>query len=201
MALLVFPTLSGVTYPVVKGPQWDTDVQQSISGRRTTLGHMVYPSYNFELIYEFLRSDSVNKEWQTLISFFNQVGGRRDVWLFNDPDDRSVAAQGIGIGDAATTAFQLGRSLTGTSASWFDPVFGPTAIAIFDNGVLVDPSAYTVGTTGLITFLAAPAAGHVITWTGAFDWVVRFSDDSASFEQFMHNFWELKKIAFSSEIF
>lgn len=44
-----------------------------------------------------------------------------------------------------------------------------------------------------VTFGAAPAAGAALTWTGQFYYRVRFKQDMMDFEQFMKDFWQLKK--------
>lgn len=201
MGLATFPSLVGLTFPVNKTPQWKTDFQRSFSGKVTTLARYSYPIYKWELAYEVLRADAANLEFQTLLAFYNRVNARANPWLFTDPDDRQVTAQEFGTGDGATTEFQLLRAITGSGANvWLDPVFGPLTWTIYDNGVaLSSPADYSVSATGLVTFTAAPAAGHALTWTGTYAWVCRFGEDSATFAQFAHNFWENKKITFDSE--
>lgn len=195
----VFPVLSGVVYPVVKTPHWATDVHRSVSGRVATLAWYSYPFYTFELGFSFLRQDTANKEWQTLVAFYNTVNGRANIFRYNDPTDNSVTTNTFGTGNGTTTQFQLLRTITGTSVTWNDPVFYPTAQTIFDNGVTVNPLNYSVGSTGIVTFNTPPTSGHTLTWTGTFDWLCRFDDDMAEFENFAYTFWELRKISFSSE--
>lgn len=198
MAPPLFPTLLGLTYPVPKSPIWSTDVQMSVSGKRSTLARYSVPRYAWELPFSFLRSDATNLELQTLMAFYNVVNGRANVFRYNDPTDNSVTANLFGTGDGATKAFQLVRTMTGNGFSWVDPVFYPVTQAIYDNASLVDPANYAIA-NGLVTFTAAPVAGHSLTWTGTFHWICRFDDDTASFEQFMQTIFELKKIKFSSE--
>ncbi len=200
MTLRLFPALPGITYPVKKTPSWSTDVQRSVSGKVSTLQHWSYPVYAIEVGYEFLRMDSAFAEYQDLVAFFNLAGGRANLFRFNDPDDNTATAQGIGIGDGETLEFQLVRALAGLSLSWTDPVFYPVTAAIYIDGVLqVLDTDYTISTTGLVTFVAPPDDGLLVTWTGTFDWLVRFDEDSATFEQFTYNLFELKKLSFSTE--
>lgn len=199
MPLRLFPALPGLVYPVRKAPQWSTSSVRSVSGRKTTLAWYSYPYYRFEVAYSFLRADDVNKEWQELVAFYNLANGAANLFRFNDPDDDTVTAGQFGTGDGATTEFQLLRTLTGTSFSWTDPVFDVDVTEIKAAGVTVNPADYTVGDTGIVTFDAAPAAGAALTWTGTFDWLVRFDEDVATFEQFAQSFWELKTLKFSSE--
>jgi uncharacterized protein (TIGR02217 family) len=201
MVLPVFPALIGLTYPYLRSPEWDTDVQVSLVGKRTTLGRRSYPIYRYELKYNVLRSDLVTIEWQTLLAFYNVVGGRRDLFQFSDPGDTSVTTMSFGAGDGATTQFQLTRALTGSGVSWVDPVFAPTGTpSIFINGVLKStPADYIINATGQVTFTVAPASGAALTWTGTYNWLCRFDDDSATFEQFLNLFWRLGKIKLSTE--
>lgn len=199
MTIQLFPTLSGIIYPTKKIPVWATDVQRSVSGRRTTLAWYSYPIYKFELGFSFLRQTTANKEWQELVAFYNTVNGMANLFRYNDPTDNTVTTGTFGTGDGSTVAFQLLRTITGSGHTWNDPVFYPTVTSIFDNAVLVNPLNYTVGSTGIITFSVAPVAAHTLTWTGTFNWLVRFDEDSSTFEQFAQTFWENKSVKFSSE--
>lgn len=200
MTLRLFPSLPGIVYPVLRTPTWSTGVQRAISGKVTTLPHWTYPVYAFEVAYEFLRSAAGFKEYQDLVGFYNLAQGRANLFRFNDPDDNSVTDQSLGIGDGATTEYQLVRSNGAPNFPWIDPVFYPTAVAITVDGVpMNEGSDYTVSTTGLVTFAMPVPNGLVILWTGTFDWLVRFGEDSATFEQFTYNLFELKKLTFQTE--
>lgn len=200
MTLRLLPALAGITYPVIKTPNWSTDVQVSVSGKRTTLQRWSYPIYSFEVGYEFLRTDTAYKEYQELVAFYNLAGGRAQLWRFNDPDDGTATNQPFGVGDGTTLTFQLTRAMQGSTLSWVDPVYYPTGTPqIFIDGALQDPSSYSISQTGLVTFGFAPGPASVLTWTGTFDWLVRFDEDSSSFEKFTYNLFELKKLTFSTE--
>lgn len=200
MTLRLFPDLPGLTYPVKKTPTWSTEVQTTVSGKHTALGRWSYPTYAIELGYEFLRTATAWREYQDLLAFYNLCGGRASMFRFNDPDDNAVTAQGFGAGDGVTTAFQLVRSFSGLSFSWADPVFYPVTAAIYVSGVLKTLGAdYTISTTGLVTFTTPPAAGAALTWTGTFNWLCRFDEDSSTFEKFTVNLWNLQTLKFTTE--
>ena len=61
-------------------------------------------------------------------------------------------------------------------------------------------TAYTVNSTGLVTFTAAPASGVAITWTGTYYYRVRLLQDQADFSLFMQSLWELKTIKFRGSV-
>lgn len=192
MTIQTFPTLSGLTFPAKRSPIWSTLKHRNVSGKVSALQQWTSPLYKYDLPFSVLRSDSINLEWQTLLGFYNSVGGGAQMFRFTDPDDGSVTAQSFGTGDAATTTFQLVRSLGG----FVEPVFDPDTLAIYLNGVLT--AAYTES-NGLITFTPAPGVGVAITWTGTFNWFARFDDDSIDLEKFAYQFWELKRITFTTE--
>jgi hypothetical protein len=204
MALKTFPALAGVAYPVIRTAIWLTDSYASIAGKRTTLGRYISPRYRYTLTYGFgdlgfLRSTAGILELQDLLTFYNTVGGMRDLWLFNDPDDNTATAQAFGTGDGVTTLFQLARTMVGLTFSFSEPVYFATVTTIFDNGVAVNPANYTVSTTGGVLFTVAPVAAHALTWTGTYKWGCRFEMDENDFAKMMLNLWESKKIVFSTE--
>lgn len=198
MTIPTFPTLVGVTYPAIRSPNWSTDTQRTVTGKRTALANFSYPFWSYQLEYDILRNDVTNKEYQTLLAFYNRVYGPANIWQFTDPDDGTATAQSIGTGDGVTTEFQLVRTMTGSGANVFvEPVWAPVTAAVYLAGVLT--AAYTLGTTGLVTFNVAPANGVAITWTGTYNWLCRFEGNKIDVEKLMSNFFVLKKIEFSTE--
>lgn len=199
MAPPIFPTLKGVTFPARRSPLWKTLHQEAVSGQDNPIPLWSYPRWSYELAYDFLRSDGVNLEWQALAAFFNQVQGSALAFQFTDPDDGAVTNQTFGIGDGTSIAFALIRTMTGAGGIAFvEPVFAPVAsgLTIMVNGT--PTTAYTLGTQGLVTFASAPASGATLSWTGSFNWLCRFDEDSADFEKFMNQFWRLKQIKFTT---
>ncbi len=57
---------------------------------------------------------------------------------------------------------------------------------------------YTLGSTGIVTYAAAPTSGAAMTWTGNYYFRCRFMQDLAEFNQFMQSLWEMKKLEFVS---
>ena len=196
MSNAVFPTLPGLQWGVTKTPIFSSKVHQSVSGRELRAAYYSYPLYKYSLKYELLRSDSVNAELQTLMAFFNARQGKFDSFLFTDPEANSVTAQGFGTGDGTTTAFQLAHAYGGYS----EPVFDINGTAsIYINGVLKTVTTdYTINSTGLVTFVSAPAAAAALTWTGTFYYRCRFVDDTAEFDNFMYKLWALKRLDFQT---
>ena len=122
-----------------------------------------------------------------LTAFFEARRGELCGFRFRDPVDhkscppeQAVTAfdQLIGIGDGATTAFQLIKTYADAGGATVrrvqKPVEGSVVIAL--GGVQASAAAFSVDTvTGLVTFAEAPAEGLTITAGYEFDIPVRFA--------------------------
>ncbi len=196
MSNAIFPTLVGLGWSVKRVPMWKTRVQEAISGKETRIADWSFPRWKWELAYDFLRGDAGHAEFQSLAGFFNQRQGVFDSFLYQDADDNGATAQLLSSGDGATRSFQLVRSLGG----FIEPIIAPNAVNnIYLAGVAQSPSAYTVdGTTGIVTFVTAPAAAVAVTADFTFYFRCRFVDDSMDFEKFMNQLWRAKKLALIS---
>jgi uncharacterized protein (TIGR02217 family) len=200
MSDAVFPTLAGLAWGVIKQPQYKTTIQKAVSGRELRLAFMLYPMYTFKLQYNVLRDDrSTNNtsapkdELKKLLKFFLARRGSFDSFLFTDPTDCAVTQQVFGAGNGVDKTFQLVRAYGVLGDGFVEPVENLNGAAqIYVNGVLQE-SGYNISSTGAVTFTVAPALGVSLTWTGQYYFRVRFEMDSAEFNNFMYDLWELKK--------
>ncbi len=192
MSNAVFPTLPGLTFDITRTPEWSTTTKKAVSLRSYRWANASYPLYHYKLKYELLRQTTGFTELATLVGFFNARNGGFDRFLFQDPDDYTVTAQAIGIGDGSNKLFQLVRTFGG----YVEPVFDAnSAPLIYVNGVLKTLTTdYTVSATGLVTFVTAPGAGLAVTWTGTYYRGVVFAQDMAEFSKFSQNLWDLKVV-------
>ena len=201
MTIPTFPSLDGITYPVVRTPTFKTIAHESVSGTSTTQSPQAFAIYSYDLPYEFLRTDSPNVELQTLMSFFQAAKGSAVPFHFNDPDDNAVAGQALGTGDGTTTDFGLVR----TMGSVTDPVQDAVAsgLTITVDGVtqslgtdysLLNTSQYL--TIYAVRFAAGhiPTAGQVVAGSFSYNWLCRFAEDATDFSKFMQYIWEAKSI-------
>jgi hypothetical protein len=190
----VLPSLIGLGYPVQRGPKWPNIKQDSLNGKRVRFALASYPTYNFEIVFNILRSAAAYQEWQRLLGFINVVNGPVNLWGYNDPNDNTVTNQEFGEGDGATTSFQLVRTLGGFT----EPVFLTNGYPIIN--VAGTPTlAYVISAAGLITFNSPPSPGAALTWTGSYYWPCRIDDDDVMFENFMSGLFSVKSLKFSSE--
>ena len=187
MSNSVFPSFTGLSWPVKRSPRFHTKVMAAVSGMETRAAFMAYPLYKIDLTFDYL---SLN-DWQTLGGFFKARKGKFDSFLFDDLEDNTATAQLVGTGNGSTTSFQLVRSVGGFT----EPVENPksTGLNVYISGAL-QSSGYVIGPTGILTFTAAPSVAVSVTWTGGYYWRVRFDQDDAEFSQTVKNIFDLKKL-------
>jgi hypothetical protein len=154
MSTAAFPSLPLIGFPK-RTPIWSNRKPVAISGKETAIADWSYPRWQWDYSVEGLRQAGANQqvstfqggvwsEFATLAGFYNLRNGGFDSFLYTDPDDNTVAGQGLGSGDGTTTAFQLVRAFGGFS----EPIWAPnTVTAVYLAGVSI-PSAG----------IAAPAA-------------------------------------------
>lgn len=202
----IFPVLPGLGWSVTKTPRFAGRTQHAVSGREVRVLDQPYPIWTWTLTYSLLRDKWDTRgagglgagydELRTIAGFFLAQQGTFQPFLFDDPTDKTVEAQVIGTGNSTTTAFQLVRSMGGFA----EPMTAPNTVsAIYFNGVRQDAAEYTVDSdTGQVTFTAPPPAGQIVTADFTYRFRVRFADDSAEFENFMYQLWQLKQIKLQS---
>lgn len=71
-------------------------------------------------------------------------------------------------------------------------------VAFFDNGTLVNFSAYTLTSPNRVIFSSAPLVGHALTVSCKYFFVCRFEEDQLDFEEFMADLWTLQECNFRS---
>lgn len=200
MTSLVWPVLPGLAFPVVRVPQWRNGRQEAVSGKESTVKYRRYPRIRWELQYEILRDDLSVSEAKALTGLFNACAGSFDTFLYTDPDFNAVTLESFGTGDGTSTAFQL--------IATYQNAGGPGAPErvqnlngapqIYKAGVLQTLTThYTIGPTGIVTFVTAPTAGQALTWTGGFYYRCRFEGDELMMAKIMGQWWELP-VAFRS---
>lgn len=199
MPLSSLPVLPGLGFPVTRTATFQNSRNESMSGKRTIIPQQSIPRWTWGATYGFLRSAAYSAlglaELETLVGFFNARQADGMCFLFTDAEDNTVTAAGFGSGDGNTTSFQLYRAYGGFA----EPVYAPTPSAVYVAGVAT--GAYTLSSTGMVTFAAAPAAGAALTWDGTFQYLCRFDDDGLDIDKVAKGLHTPKKaLTFSSEI-
>ncbi len=198
----IFPALPGLGWSVTKAPRFASRIQHAVSGRELRVLDQPYPIWTWTLSYTLLRDKWDSRgaggpgvgydELRTLAGFFLQQQGIFAPFLFDDPTDDAIAGQVIGTGDASVSTFQLVRSMAGFA----EPITAPNSVtAIYFDGVAQSPAGYAIdGDSGLVTFTTPPPSGQLITADFTYWFRVRFADDTAEFENFMYQLWQLKQV-------
>lgn len=189
MSNVIFPALPGLAWSVLKTPTWRTGIQQAYSGKEVRIAYRDRPIWRFALSYEFLRGASRYAELQKLAGFFNARRGAFDSFLFRDPSDYTVAGQAFGVGDGTRKAWALVHAMDG----WTEPIGHSGDGLIYVNGSLKTFGTDFTADGVNVFFINAPPAGAALTWSGTFEYRVRFEKDSMEFDQFMKDLWQLKK--------
>jgi hypothetical protein len=196
---------SGLGWNYRRYYEWNTGVQVSLSGKRSTIDYMMFPLVHFEYEYNIIHDDTSPSELQALMGVFNSVAGRFDTFLMTDPDFNTIPA-------ASPTPFAISTGLTSTqyqltalyapTTGGFAGVGAPEIIqnlngtpVLYDqtSATVITSSHYTIGPTGLVTFTTPTTAGHAILWSGSWWYRVEFDDDTlADTTEFMHQWWTTK---------
>lgn len=194
MSQAVLPVLPGLSWDISAAPEFKTKVHRAVSGYEVRAAFMAYPLWTFMLKYDLIRDSVSYPELDTLIGFFNLRQGSFDSFLYSCPADNSVTAMGFGTGNASNKVFPLTRSMGGFAEPVQNLNGNPQ---IYVAGVLKALTTdYTISATGVVTFVAAPANGAALTWTGAFYYRCRFLSDTLAPKQFMQNLYNLDKFDF-----
>ena len=95
MSLLVYPTLPGLTFTVVKSAEFNTLDQGAPNKYEVRIAQSINPVWHFTLVYEFLRDFPWGafvtvSELRTMLGFFLAQRGMAGSFLFTDPDDNYV---------------------------------------------------------------------------------------------------------------
>jgi len=165
------------------GPEWATDVARLASGVESRNARWAASRRRWEVGGAAVRPDVAHE----LVAFFEARRGRMHGFRFRDPVDwkscapsQAVAAsdQALGVGDGATTAFQLVKRYTSGGAFRDRTITRPVedTVQVAVDGMATPAFAVDL-TTGVVTFDAAPVDGAVLTAGFEFDVPVRFDSD------------------------
>lgn len=208
MTTTVLPAIPGLTYPLRRTPLLQNRRPTSVSGMETRIADWSIPRYTWELTYSALRQGVLIGTWAEyaqLQGFFEQMLGSFYSFLYQDADDNAVVGQTILTGDGVTTTFQLVRTFGGATMPVLAPNLGVTPVVKL-NGVTQPGGNYSItlwntvnaAGPGKLIFVSPPGNGVVITADFSYYFPVRFDDDTLTFEKFLSNVYELKKMTFTS---
>jgi hypothetical protein len=119
MSNALFPTFPGLGWSVLKTPEWNTAMQQAVSGKEVRMANRQRPVWLFTLTYEVLRGASaIRRTASSMLGFYNARQGAFDSFLFNDTSDNTAVQQSIGTGTGGQTSYQLLHTI----GPWVEPI-------------------------------------------------------------------------------
>jgi uncharacterized protein (TIGR02217 family) len=203
-----------------KTPHYNTVVQKASAGKgNASAGLMALPVWDFVFDMDAVQGNEAlaSSVLAGFLGTFMACGGQNGLFLFTDPQDNSISYSNSSlfdvqagsttpmglVGNGVTTQFQLGRNIGGVVGALdiIENVAGSITVKV--NGTVT--AAYSVSSTGLVTFTTAPANGASLQWTGSFRFLCRFDEDTVdAVRTFTTNsgtdLWDVNSIKFSSEI-
>jgi uncharacterized protein (TIGR02217 family) len=179
---------AGISFGSSGGPERRTEIVALGSGAEERNSRWADSKRRYDAGYGIKSLDDLNG----IIGFFEERRGRLHGFRWKDWGDFkscppkqpvSAADQAVGTGDGTTTQFQLKKTYGSAFAPWVreikKPVVGTVLVAV--EGTPLEESDFLVATTtGVITFMEAPAADAEITAGFEFDVPVRFDTDRLS---------------------
>lgn len=195
MTLPIFPALPGIAFPGTRSARFNTDLSESVTGVRTPTRNQLEPRWLYDLPVEFLRDRTGFTEFSDLLNLYLSCYGRFGTFLYSDPRDNTATNQSFGVGDGSTTQFFLVRTAFGFTQRVAALNGTPTIQVSGINAIGATINAY-----GVVTFGTPPAPNAVLTWSGLYYWICRFSEDQLDLSQFADRWWEVKSLKFETEI-
>lgn len=166
------------------GPERRTQIVELASGDEERNASWANSRRRYDVAYGIRRADDL----AAAVAFFEARNGRLYGFRYKDWADYKSGLpsqavtpidQRIGTGDGSTTTFALVKRYASGGQSWArtigKPVAGTVRVAV--NSVEQASGWALDGTTGTVTFAAAPSAGMAITAGFEFDVPVRFDTD------------------------
>ncbi|MFO1156620.1 MAG: TIGR02217 family protein [Rhodospirillales bacterium] len=163
-----------IAYGASGGPEYATAVSTTFGGYEARNANWSAPRGRWDVASGIKSREQV----AALIAFFRARKGRAYGFRFKDWTDYQVQNQLLGTGDGVTRAFQLIKTYASGPGAEVRVISKPVVgtLKTYLDGVLT--SAWTLnGTTGVVTFTAAPALAKLVTADFEFDVPARFDTD------------------------
>jgi uncharacterized protein (TIGR02217 family) len=161
------------------GPTFSTDKVVAVNMQERRLQNLSIARH----VYSFMLDNAAASTVTTLRAFWFDRRGDFKAFLFKDWADYQLTAEQIAIGDGSTVAFQATKTYSAGSNPYVRIIryIKSGTLVVKVNGVTKTLTVdYTVNSTGLITFVSAPANASLITIDGEFYVPVRFEGDAFS---------------------
>lgn len=162
-----FPDIRKFAWKSTKECTWSTTVATAGSGRVRTLTNRKYPKWTITTKFQTLTDD----EAREMFGFVNLVKGAYEPFFFLDPEDnKEVGAPLPSLGDGQ---YQFIMRM----GDFAQPVYKVEDVTVYQDGVIVPSSEYTIG-NGAIQFKTAPSSAIKITADYTYYWKVIMTNDN-----------------------
>jgi len=219
-----YPIMPALPISMAKGlkktPHFNTVLQKVAAGKgNASTGLAPLPTWDFEFDLAAISGNEAasSSVIAGFLGTFMACNGQAGLFLFTDPQDNTISYANSAmfdtqagsatpmalVGNGVTTSFQLGRNIGGVVGALdiIENVVGSITVKV--NGIVT--AAYSLASTGVLTFTTAPAIGATLSWTGSFRYLCRFDADTVDATRtFTTNsgtdLWDVSTIKFASEI-
>lgn len=162
-------TVRGLTWTMVRTPEFNTIVQTAPSFHETTIVQAVNPRWHWELKYDFLKDNAADlvsglsyTDFETMRAFFLSHYGQGINFLFNDTKTPDYAVGPALIGASPNLNAQLQVVYNTDDSKYYAPLqikrggvyyedvdYLNGSIAVYGNGTVISGTNYTTGGPGL----------------------------------------------------
>jgi hypothetical protein len=220
----MYPIMPALPMSMAKGikksPHYNTVLQKVAAGKgNASASLMPLPVWAFEIDMDSIQGNEAQASSIVagFLGTFIACNGQAGLFLFTDPQDNSIAYANSCmfdiqagsstpmalVGNGVSTQFQLGRNIGGVvgALDMVQNINGTITVKV--NGSTT--SAFSLSSTGVVTFTTAPANGASLQWIGSFRYLCRFDEDTVdAVRTFTTNsgtdLWDVNSIKFSSEL-
>ncbi|BAE50582.1 DUF2460 domain-containing protein [Paramagnetospirillum magneticum] len=198
----IMPRLPG-QLPPKRSEIWSDDLQESASGSETAVARWSYPRWKWTISHDALRQAAPFTEYTDFVNFTLRRLGRVMPFLYRDEEDNTATNQLVGLGDGATTQFQLVRSFGGPGG-FVEPIWAPDVVsAVRVDGMPLAGGAWSVAAwgsaaPGRLSLATAPAAGKSVSVDFSYFFACRMATTQFDFEKVMKGWHKTMELAFTS---
>ena len=184
-----------------KTPNFNSVLQKGPAGINAGISLKPYPTWDFQFSMDNIEGNeqAAQTALAQFFGIFMATAGGAGQFLFKDQQDNFEVGAQFGVGDGVHESYQLSRNIFGQPDIIQNLNGTPT---IFVNGQVSVPAS--ISPSGIVTFTEVPNSSDILTWTGGFFYLCRFSEDTIdAVRTFTINSgldqWQLSGIRFSSE--
>jgi uncharacterized protein (TIGR02217 family) len=157
-----------------RSPDWSTVVVRTRSGFEQAISEYDDPLHTYDISYAIRTVE----QYETLLNFWYNVGGRANGFRFKDWADYSVPSTAPELMvELTATTFQIVKRRTSGALTYVRNIYKPVSgtVRIWNAAVEITTGFTVATTTGIVTFSADPGYSPAASFD--FDVPVKFAND------------------------